>query len=115
MEKSVRNHASRRRLTPKWHLFADDLRPHVSLYNMTLPHVAHTEHQAWNSVPVTNHRAAGEEQRLCPLLRPGQLGEHDTYHKCLDKHAHDALQRQEIRYLYFRAVVSEIHSLEGTW
>lgn len=65
------------------HPLADQLRPHVRLDDVRLPHVAHAEQQAHLAVAEAQARVAGEEQRLRALLRPRQLGEHDAHHEGL--------------------------------
>lgn len=62
---------------------------------VTLPHVAHPEHQAQFTVPLTDDRVPREQQRLSPLLRPAHLGEHYAHHERLDHHAHDALDAHD--------------------
>lgn len=69
----------------------DHLRPDRRPYDVTLPHVTDSEHQAQFTVPLANHRVPREQQRLGSLFRSAHLGEHYADHERLDHHAGDAL------------------------
>lgn len=88
----------------------DQLSSHVSLDDVTLPHIAHSEHKARNAVPVAYDGVSGKEQRLRPLLRPGQFGEHHSHHERLDHHAEYALEtEQEYRFgTFFRRSATSV-------
>lgn len=73
----------------------DELRTHVSLDDVTLPHVTHPEHKAQLAVPLTDDRVSAEQQSLGPLLGPGQFGENHAHHEGLDHHSRDALQAHD--------------------
>lgn len=72
------------------HLLLYQLRLNVRLNDMRSSHVTHAEHETQFAVPQRHYSVSTEKQRLCPLFRPGQLGEHHTHHKRLD---HDASNR----------------------
>lgn len=69
----------------------DELGSHMSLNDMTLPHVPNPEHEAWHAISVANDRVSREQQRLRPLLRPGEFGEDHSHHEGLDHDAEYAL------------------------
>jgi len=63
----------------------------MGLDDVRLAHVSHTEHQAWNSIPVADNSIAREEQRLGTFLGTRQLGKHNAHHERLDEDTRNAL------------------------
>lgn len=64
----------------------------MSLDDVTLAHVADTEHEGQLAVALADDGVPAEEQRLRALLGPRQLCEHHSHHEGLDHDARDALQ-----------------------
>lgn len=72
-----------------------ELRPDVGFYDVALPHVPHSEHQAGDSVPVTNDGVSRKKESLGPFFRPGEFGEYYAYHEGLD---HDSCYTLQAHY-----------------
>lgn len=67
------------------------LSPHTGSYDMRLPQVAHSEHQAQLAVSLAHDGVFGEQKRLRSVLGARHLSEHYANHEGLNHHTHNTL------------------------
>lgn len=73
-------------------LFGDELSSDVSLNDVGLAHVPHSEHEAELAVSLIDDGIPAEQESLSSLLRPRQFGEHYAHHEGLDHHPNQTLE-----------------------